>query len=1035
MRNKGFFWFITILLTVICVYQLSFTWVSNNVEKKAEKEANALVAELKAEALKTDSIGYLPNGTDVHFGDAEAEELAKSAFINQLLKEKAETPVYPIFGSTFKDVKKRSLAFGLDLIGGMSVKLEVSVPDLVENYVRNTRDLQFRKAFEAAQEEYGTRGGDFIEIFAAKHKQLNKGTALVRLFAISEIDELGTNSTDAEVIAFLKDKEASSMDGVEEIMSRRINQFGVAQPNIQKDPVNNRLYIELPGVQDEVTVAEKLVATANLQFFETYDMQMIGAQWQQATVLSRSEPIELDEIELEEDTTDTTNVAADAIDTNKVEDEAESLTDLASLDGGSNKGLGDLMKNAGMFAVGYCAPENVGAVDKLIKRADILALFPDDLKFMWGADLETVNLDSKELGMFLYAVRIPETGKARVGGKDIKSASTGYDSQDGKITVDLQMTEEGSDKWAQMTQDNIERVVAITMDNVVYSAPRVNGAITGGRTQISGSFSINEAKDLAGLLNGGALPAPCVIKEQTKVGPTIGAENASSGLMSFGLALILVFVYMIFYYGKAGIVADIALIANILFIFGSLASFGAVLTLAGIAGIVLTIGMAVDANVLIFERVREEQTAGKDLKSAIDTGFQKALSSIIDANVTTLLVAIILKSFGSGPIESFATTLIIGIFTSLFSALVITRLCMLWWMKKGNPITFETKLTKGAFKNFSFRFVEKRKIFYVVSGLLVAGSLAAVFTKGLNPSVEFSGGRTYGVKFEKSVGDHLDYVRENLTKVFVEENGKIASVELKTKTNNYFLDITTNYMLASENANELVKEKLQEGLTNASDKVGAFEIQESRSVSATVSEELISSSTTAILVSLLMIFAYILIRFGKWQYSTGAIIAMLHDVVLILGVFAAFHGILPFNMDIDQAFVAAILTVIGYSINDTVVVFDRIRENLSIYKGSNQNEQINTSLNSTLSRTINTSMTTFIVLLIIFVFGGAAIKGFIFALMVGVIVGTYSSLCIATPLLIDFSKKNLIEDAKRAAEKAEAEAAAAAQAAADGAQA
>ncbi len=1024
MRNKGFFWFITILLAVICVYQLSFTWVSNNVEKKAEKEADILVADLKAEALKTDSIGYLPNGTTVNFGDAEAEELAKAAFINQLLKEKAETPVYPVFGSTFKDVKKRSLAFGLDLVGGMSVNLEVSVPELVKNYIRNPRDLQFKKAFEAAQKEYGTTGGDFIEIFAAKHKALNKGTDLVRLFAISEIDELGTNSSDADVIAFLKDKEASSMDGVEEIMSRRINQFGVAQPNIQKDPINNRLYIELPGVQDEATVADKLQSTANLQFFETYDMQMIGAQWQQATVLSRSEPIDVDELDSEEEA-DTTNVATDVADTNEVEeDDSESLTDLASLDGGSNQGLGEMMKSAGMFAVGYCAPENVGAVDKLINRADILALFPEDLKFMWGSDLETVNLDSKELGMFLYAVRIPETGKARVGGKDIKSASTGYDSQDGKITVDLQMTEEGSDKWAQMTQDNIDRVVAITMDDVVYSAPRVNGAITGGRTQISGSFTINEAKDLAGLLNGGALPAPCVIKEQTKVGPTIGAENASSGLMSFGIALILVFIYMIFYYGKAGIVADIALIANILFIFGSLASFGAVLTLAGIAGIVLTIGMAVDANVLIFERVREEQTAGKDLKAAIDTGFQKALSSIIDANVTTLLVAIILKSFGSGPIESFATTLIIGIFTSLFSALVITRLCMLWWMKKGNPITFETKFTKGAFKNFNFKFVEKRKVFYLISALLVAGSLAAIFTKGLNPSVEFSGGRTFGVKFEKAAGDHLDYVRENLTKVFVEENGTVASIELKTKTNNYFLDITTNYMLANENANEDVKAKLKEGLESASDKVGTFEIQESRSVSATISEELISSSTTAIIVSLLIIFAYILMRFGKWQYSTGAIIAMLHDVTLVLGVFAVFHGILPFNMDIDQAFVAAILTVIGYSINDTVVVFDRIRENLSIYKGSNQNEQINTSLNSTLSRTINTSMTTFIVLLIIFLFGGAAIKGFIFALMVGVIVGTYSSLCIATPILIDFSKKNLIEDGKRAAEKAEAEAAA-----------
>lgn len=1029
MRNKGFFWFITVLLTAICVYQLSFTWVSNNVEKKAEKEANARVAELKAEALKTDGIGYLPNNTTVNFNEAEAEELAKAAFVNQILKEKAETPVYPVFGSTFKDVKKRSLAFGLDLVGGMSVTLEVSVPELLKNYVRNPRDLEFKKTFDAAKTQYGTEGGDFITIFIAKHKQLFPKNKLAHMFNIAEIDELGKNSTDEQVEAFLRDKEASSMDGVEEIMNRRINQFGVAQPNIQKDPTNNRLYIELPGVQDEATVADKLQSTANLQFYETYNIQEIGGAWQQAGVLSRSEPIDVDEIDLEDEEADSTDVAD--IDTTKTEEQEESLTDLASLDAGStNKGLAELVKNAGMYSIGYASSEDVGAVDKILRRADILSLFPEDIKFMWGADLETVNTDTKELGLFLYAVRIPSTGKAMVGGKDIKSASTGYDQQEGKITVDLQMTEEGGDRWAQMTQENVDRIVAITMDSVVYSAPRVNGAITGGRTQISGSFTINEAKDLAGLLNGGALPAPCVIKEQTKVGPTIGAENASSGLMSFALALILVFVYMVFYYGKAGIVADIALFANILFIFGSLASFGAVLTLAGIAGIVLTIGMAVDANVLIFERIREEQTAGKDLKAAIDTGFQKALSSIIDANVTTLLTAIVLKSFGSGPIESFATTLIIGIFTSLFCALVITRLIILWWMKRGKPINFETKVTKGAFKNFNFDFVGKRKMYYAISGILVAGGLVALFTRGLHPSVEFSGGRTYGVKFEKSAGDNLDYLRANLSKVFVEKSGKVASIELKTKKNNYYLDITTNYLLADENGNEAVKTKLEEGLNNSKEKVGGYEIQESRSVSATVSKELISSSMTAILLSLAIIFAYILIRFGRWQYSTGAIIAMIHDVVLVLAAFAIFHGILPFNMDIDQAFVAAILTVIGYSINDTVVVFDRIRENLGLHKSSNQNDQINSSLNSTLSRTINTSMTTFIVLLIIFIFGGAAIKGFIFALMVGVIVGTYSSLCIATPILIDFSKKNLIEDAEKIAARKAAEAAAAAETAA-----
>jgi SecD/SecF fusion protein len=1010
MRNKGFFWFLTILLTAICIYQLSFTWVSNSVEEKAGKEADARVEALREEAKNNNNIGYLPNNTEVDFSKPEAEELAKAAFINQILKEKANNSVYPVLGSTFKDVKQRSLAFGLDLVGGMSITLEISIPELVQSYARNPRDLAFKKPFDAAVREYGREGGDFIDIFERKHKEINGSTPLVRLFAISDIDELGMKSTNAEVIDFLKAREASSMDGVEEIMNRRINQFGVAQPNIQKDPTNNRLYIELPGVQDETTVAEKLQSTANLQFFETYSMNEIGGMWQAAVSMSRS--AEIEDIEELSDSTDVAVTDSSAVDTTAKDTDSsvsltESLSDMKL--GGDQKGLDQLMKPFGVGSPGYCSSEDRGSVELILKRNDILSVFPEDLKFMWSADLETVNSETKEMGYVLYAVKIPENGKALVGGKDIKTASTGYDSENGKITVDLEMTDEGGDKWAQMTSDNVNRMIAITMDNVVFSAPNVNEPISGGRTQISGSFTITEAKDLAGLLNGGALPAPCVIKEQTKVGPTIGAENASSGLMSFALALVIVFIYMIFYYGKAGVIADIALIANILFIFGSLASFGAVLTLAGIAGIVLTIGMAVDANVIIFERIREEQAAGKDLKSAIDTGFQKSLSSILDANITTLLTAIVLKAFGTGPIESFATTLIIGIFTSVFAALVITRLCVNFWLGKGKGINFESKFTKNAFKNFSINFVGNRKKFYIISSVLVLGSVAMLVTKKLNPSIEFSGGRSFTVKFDNSVGGDIDYVRTQLSKVFV-DNGKTASIEMKTRSNSFTLDISTNYLLADEKAGLIVKEKLEEGLENCKDKLGAFEILESRSVSASVSKELVSTSTIAIVLSLLIIFTYILFRFGKWQYSTGAVLGMVHDVVIVLGVFAAFHGILPFNMDVDQAFVAAILTVIGYSINDTVIVFDRIRENLGLHRSSNEKDQINSALNSTLSRTINTSMTTFIVLLVIFLFGGAAIKGFIFALMIGVVVGTYSSICIATPVLIDLSKKLRLAD-------------------------
>lgn len=1021
MRNKGFFWFLTILLTAVCIYQLSFTWVSNGVENKVDKAAAIKVDELFEAAIKAgDTAVYLPNNTSVNVNDPESKEIAIAAFINDSLKQLAEVPVYPIFGSTFKEVKKRSLAFGLDLVGGMSVTLEISVPQLVESFARNKNNASFKNVYDAAVDRSGTTGSDFITTFREEYERINKDDKMVRLFSISDIDELNGNSTNDDVVDFLRSRESGSMDGVEEIMNRRINQFGVAQPNIQRDPANNRLYIELPGVQDETTVAEKLKSTANLQFFEMYDIQQIQSLLTQADAVSKMEAAEDLDLEVADSiAVDTTAVADDS---SSVNEEPSSLTDLASLSGEGTKGDGGLLSYLNPFfdfSAGWVAPENKPAVQKILDRKDVKAIFAAaELEFMWSADMEKVSQDGKQMGYVLYPIRVPADGKARVGGKDIKTASRGYDTQNGKITVDLTMTSDGADKWGAMTEENTGRCVAITMDNVVFSAPRVNEAIRTGSTQISGSFSIEEANDLAGLLNGGALPAPCVIKEQTKVGPTIGAENSRAGLMSFGIALLLVFLYMIFYYGKGGIIADIALFANILFIFGSLASFGAVLTLAGIAGIVLTIGMAVDANVLIFERIREEEAAGKDKKAAIDTGFQKALSSIIDANVTTMLTAIVLKVFGSGPIESFATTLIIGIFTSVFAALVISRLIINWMLNKGKSISFDTKTTKGAFKKMNINFVGRRKMFYMISGLLIAGGVAAIATKGLKPSVEFSGGRTYSVKFEKPAGENLDYLRGNLTQAF----GSKSSLELKTKSNNYFLEITTNYLLSDENGNEKVKSKLEEGLKNSADKVGAYDIVESRSVSATISKELISSSMFAIALSLIIIFAYILIRFGRWQYSTGAILAMIHDVVLVLSAFAIFHGILPFNMDVDQAFIAALLTVIGYSINDTVVVFDRIRENLGLHSKDSEEEQINSSLNSTLSRTINTSMTTFIVLLIIFLFGGAAIKGFIFALMVGVIVGTYSSLCIATPILIDFSRSKMKEDKKRMAEKAAAEA-------------
>ncbi|MEY4289442.1 MAG: hypothetical protein RLZZ30_1530 [Bacteroidota bacterium] len=990
MRLKGFFWFLTILLTAVCVYQLSFTGVASGVERKAEKEAALKVEQLRNEAKETGDSVLLPNNTKVDIFSPEGAELAKSAYINEILRSKAEKPVYPVLGATFSEVKKLSLAFGLDLVGGMSVTMEISYPDLIRSHVKNQKDLKFTKPFEAAQATYGRNGGDFLDIFIASYQKINKG---LPLNYIIKADGLGIKSSDNDIEAYFRKLIASSMDGVEQIISRRINQFGVAQPNIQRDLSTNRLYIELPGVQDENTVAKKIQSTANLEFFETYMPDQLQIQWQDASRLSTQVEVEeVAEVAVDSTGKDTTVAAAKP-------DAGLSLKNMNN----KTKSLAELVKPVGGFAMGYTELADKAAVDKILRRRDVQRAFPEDVQFMWSAEPEKVDDKSKKTAYFLYACRIPEGGKARVNGSHIKKASTGYDSQDGKITVDLEMTAEGSDEWGRMTTENKDRIIAISMDSVVYSAPRVINPITTGRTQISGSFTFQEAEDLAGLLNGGALPAPCVIKELQKVGPTIGAENSQAGLISFAVAFLAVLIYMFFYYGKAGLAANIALTVNVVLIFGCLASFGAVLTLAGIAGIVLTIGTAVDANILIFERVREEQAAGLDLASAIAVGFRKALPSIIDANVTHFLVALILKIFGTGEIESFATTLIIGIFTSLFSAIVIGELVINTWLSKGKSVSFNTTYSKGLFQNFNFNWVGNRKYFYIFSITVTILGMVGLFTRGLKQSVEFTGGYTFSVKFEKKAD--IEYIRTNLEKVLI-ENKEVASIDLKTKSNDYNVDIVTNYMLKKEGAMDEVKAKLTEGLNACDSKLGAHEITGQRFISASVSSELWSSSAIALSLAMLAIFAYILLRFGHWQYSIGAIVGLAHDAFFVISIFSLLHGYLPFSLDVNQAFIAAILTVIGYSMNDTVIVFDRIRENLRKSSDSDSHHEIiNRSLNKTLSRTFNTSMILFVVVLIMFIFGGPAIKGFLFAMLVGVVIGTYSSLCVATPILIDFSKK------------------------------
>lgn len=1012
MRNKGFFWFFTITVAIVSLYQLSFTFIGNNVEKKAEAYAEEQLETLLQDE-NLDSL-TLPNGTVVSFkSDIEAYDLSKAAFINEYLKDQNKEVVF--WGNTFDDVKSKSISLGLDLKGGMSVTLELSMSDLVKNAALNPRDLNFVKVFDEATVRHGKEGGDFVEIFAAVHSELLPNRALIREFSTDiVVSQIGNKASDAEVVRYLKGLSDGALEGVETIMANRINQFGVAQPNITQDLDRNRLYIELPGVKDQATVRRRLQSTANLEFFYAFTAEDLGG-FLNDLLVDTDDDGSLEDL-FAEDTEDEQGEEQEDL----VSEEADIDTTSSELDdflAEEDEAADDIVYSrfAKVFQVnvdednrpakspvlGFAKASDTSEINGIIAR-QAEELMIENVSFMWGAKEAFKNADT--LLYALYALQIPEDGKARVGGSDIDKSRVTVNPDDGTIGVSVSMTSRGREEWAEMTTEYAGRFIAISMDDKVFSAPIINEPIRGGETLISGGFTNEEAKALSNLLNAGALPAPCVIIDEAVVGPTIGAENSRAGLISFGIALLLVLIYMVFYYGKAGVVADIALVTNIIFIVGFLAAFGAVLTLAGIAGIVLTIGMSVDANVLIFERIREEVAEGKGMKLAVKDGYNKALSSIIDANVTTLLTAIVLKTFGTGPIESFATTLIIGIFTSVFAAIVITRLIFEYQLEKKGKVTFSTKITEGAFKNINVQFIKNRKKFYILSAVLLIVSVGAIVTRGLKPSVEFAGGRTYETVFTEPVADKIEDINLLLRNALVNEDESKASVEVKKRNSDFRVEIATDYLQNVPNAQEKVENSVLEALRANEEMLGVATIENSRSVSPTISKELKRSSLISIVLSLIIIFIYILIRFGRWQYGTGALVAMGHDVLIVLGIFALLHGVMPFNMEVDQAFIAAILTVVGYSINDTVVVFDRIREYLKKYRKRDRKTVVNNALNSTLSRTFNTSISTFVVLLTIFIFDGGAIKGFVFALMIGVIVGTYSSLCIASPAVVDLVK-------------------------------
>lgn len=986
MQGKGAIKFFAIALSLACIYSLSFTFVANNVEKDARE-------------------------------NAQGDPIKERAYLDSMSTEVVYNLGIAKF--TYQECKQLQLNLGLDLKGGMNVTMEISLVDLVRSMANNSTDPTFNKALSLANQRQVTSQKDFITLFAEAFNELDPNAQLAAIFATKENQARITyKSTNEEVLNVLRDEADGAIDRSFNILRTRIDKFGVTQPNIQLQQGSNRVLIELPGVDNPERVRKLLQGTAQLEFWETYENAEAFTYLEKinTTLKSRSALLkDTTAAETDTTTTDTTAKSNELALLEKINADT-SKTDSA------DKSFETFARDNPLFAVlspatyqdeqgqatfrpgaviGYSALKDTAKVNAYLRMPEVRAGLPGNLKFLWG--VKPIN-DKNVFELFAIKTSGRE-GKAPLEGDVISDARSDVD-QRGNPEVVMIMNAEGAKTWKRMTAEasadpNKKRCIAIVLDNYVYSAPTVQGEISGGVSSISGSFTQDETKDLSNVLKAGKLPAPARIVEEAVVGPSLGQEAINAGLISAVVGLIVVLLFMGFYYSRAGFIADLALFANVFFIMGVLASLGAVLTLPGIAGIVLTIGMSVDANVLIYERVREELAAGKSFRLAIADGFRNAYSSIIDANVVTLLTGIILYAFGSGPILGFATTLIIGILTSLFAAIFITRLIFEGQIAKNKIVKFSNKFTEGAFKNASFDFLSKRKVFYIISSLIILAGIVSLFVKGLSLGVDFKGGRTYVVRFQDEV--RTSDIRQSLAQSFG------IAPEVKTFGGFNQVKVTTSYLIdnPSEETDEQVQAKLNEGLSKTGQK---YEVMSSQKVGPTIANDIKTSAVWAVLISLLVVFAYIVLRFKRWQFGLGALVALAHDVLILVSLFSIFNGILPFSLDIDQAFIAAVLTVMGYSMNDTVVVFDRIREYLNLHHTKNEGlaPVINNALNSTLSRTMVTGLTTIFVLIILFIFGGEVIRGFSFAMLIGVIFGTYSSIFIATPIVVDFIRKKNI---------------------------
>jgi len=1019
MQNKSALQIFTVLLALSTLYILSFSWVAARFESEAKRYAE----ELRDSLVETGLTGV-------------SLDSALSAAERGFLKDSANAEIYPLLGHTYEHVKKNELNLGLDLRGGMSVTLEVSLPDLIINLSDYKSDARFLDAISYARELQKESQDDFVSLFERGWKEKGEAGKLWRIFHRPDnAEKFPSNIGDDEVIAILKEEARVAINNTENIIRRRIDKFGVAQPVVQKQSFTGRILVELPGVDDRDRVRKNLKATANLEFWETYKNSDVGSYLLAANeALAKSTNPEI--FETDSASADTSSVGTTMTDAVAEESENEEVADssysdtaakdtansgldlsteedAASSDTSGTQEMEEFLKKnplsrwfisnvpLGQPIIGFVKESDTSKVNRLLLRPEVVTSLPEDLRLLWGSKPENGYIA-------MYAIKDPSLKKKpKLDGSSIIDAFQDFNEY-GEVSVSMNMDSEGAILWREITKAAAvnKDAVAIVMDDLVYSAPTVNEEIGNGRSQITlgvGNLEqqMQEAKDLSDLLKAGALPAPAKIVDESVVGPSLGKENIQAGLISSIVALLVVLLYMIFYYAGGGVVSVIALIANLFFLMGALASLRAALTLPGIAGIVLTIGMAVDTNVLIFERIREEMRLGKGLSLALKDGYRRAYSSIIDGNVTTLLTGIVLFVFGTGPIRGFATTLIIGILTSLFTGILITRLILFNQLEKKKVIKFQTETTKNWFLNIAYPFVQKRKRYYFISGTVIAIGLISLVIRGVDYGVDFSGGRSYVVRFDGQ--PNMEALRSELTTAFTEPGKGTANPEVKLYgSSGEAIKITTDFMIDSNEAttDEVVANQLKAGL----DKSGlTYEIESAQKVDPTISDDFKSAATSATIISLLIIFLYIFFRFRRWQYGLGALTAMIHDVVIVISMFSIFSGLLPFNMEVDQAFIAAILTVIGYSINDTVVVFDRIREHLHEHVKDNNATVINKALNSTLGRTINTSLTTFLVLLVIFIFGPSNLMGMTFALMVGIAVGTYSSLFVATPMVVDLT--------------------------------